>query len=330
MSAEAEVTAADPTAAGNQPRGSASGAATGAAAAAGAGGEGGANGAGGSGGQRRRPRNQEVQEVVDELAQETKRVTLLEREEKQLKGKKNVSRLLFAFGVSDDRKLQSMIEQEFASWREKQEGAEDMTGVLLFLSQAAVHFLEGPTELLFRALELFHSFTQEVLPTPPVAAAPDGVKRPSNAKEATLPPAVPRPALISPVRVLYFTELHGVRTSVSWCSYVHSTKLQGGQQIVLEEGNSHELVFMLYKKMLMLCLRVQSGCEDEVDKERLKDHYGKFSDMFPILDEVMMLMSKSGAEFFFSYPEFEKVFMKPFHLVLHSELLWPMPPALSY
>lgn len=316
----------DPAATGNAPRGSA----VGTAAASGTGGEGAAAaGAGGSGGQRRRPRNQEVQETVDELAQETKRVTLLEREEHQLKGEAHVSRLLFVFGVSDDRKLQSMIEQEFATWRDRE--GENITGVLLFLSQAAIHFLEGPTETIFRALELFHSFTQEVLPTPVATTQEGGPKqqRPSAPKEAA-PVVAPRPALISPVRILYFTELHGVRTSVSWCAYPHAAKLQGGQQIVLEESNSHELVFSLYKKMLMLCMRVQSGNEDEVDSQRLKESYGRASELFPSLDEVLILLAKNGAEFFFSYPEFEKVFMKPFQLVLHSELLWPMPPALSY
>merc|ERR1719454_2441708 len=74
-------------------------------------------------GQGRRHRSKEPQDhVIDELAQETKRVNVLERLEVQLKGKKHCSRLLFAFPIpADDRKVQSTIEQEFLSWRKKQE-----------------------------------------------------------------------------------------------------------------------------------------------------------------------------------------------------------------
>merc|ERR1719158_329876 len=87
-----------------------------------------AEGGAGAGQQGRRQRTKEAhQEVMDELAQETKRTTLLDREEQQLKGRKHVSRLLFVFGVADDRKAQMAVEQEFASWRDKQEGGSEMT-----------------------------------------------------------------------------------------------------------------------------------------------------------------------------------------------------------
>merc|ERR1719272_1944066 len=118
----------------------------------------------GTGQQRRRRSKEAHQEIVDELAQETKRVTLLEREEQQLKGRKHVSRILFIFGIIDDRKTQTTVEQEFLTWRDTQEGGKQVTGMLLFLGQGAVSFLEGPTELLFKALEHFHGLALDVQP----------------------------------------------------------------------------------------------------------------------------------------------------------------------
>jgi len=271
------------------------------------------------------------QEFVDELAQETKRVTLLEREEQQLKGRKHVTRLLFIFGIVDDRKTQAAVEQEFVAWRDSQEGAKQVTGLLLFLGQAAVSFLEGPTELLHKALEHFHGLTLEVQAAPAVPSPPAGMVASGAAVgiETRAPTSAPRAALISPVRVLYFTELHGVRTSVGWCSTVSSGKAT--QQQATEEG-AHEQVFGIYRKMLILCMKVQAqiGSDSSPSPDTLQSHYRKFGDFMPLPDEVHVLLSKKGADDFFSFPEFQKVFMKPFQLVLNSELLWPMPPALSY
>jgi len=50
----------------------------------------------------------------------------------------------------------------------------------------------------------------------------------------------------------------------------------------------------------------------------------------PTVDEIVAILNKAGLDFFFDFKEFEKVFVAPFQLVLHSELLWPMAPALSY
>jgi len=266
--------------------------------------------------QRRRGRQAEVQEVVDELAQETKRTTLLERVEQQLKGQPHVSRLLFGFGMNDDKKIQASVEQEFLEWKDKQEkqSSAAVTGVLLFTGQSAIHFLEGPTELLFGVLELFHSLSVEV-------------KQPAVASQATVNA---RPALISPLRVLHFTEMHGVRVSTSWCCLPTGGKSHG-QQGQVDDNNSSDLVFGAYRKFLLMCLKVKdtfSGDDDEIEK--LQGSYRRLTDTMPTVDEVATLLSKSGADFFFSYVDFEKVFIAPFHLVLHSELLWPMPPALSY
>jgi hypothetical protein len=284
-------------------------------------------------GQVRRRRSKEAhQEVVDELAQETKRVTLLEREEQQLKGRKHVSRLLFIFGIVDDRKTQTAVEQEFVTWRDAQEGGDQVTGLLLFLGQAAVSFLEGPTELLFKALEHFHELTLEVQAAPVMPLPPADMRSGGTMKlsESTAPPPAPRAALISPVRVLYFTELHGVRTSVGWCSCVSNAKTTQAQ-VNFDEG-AHEPVFDMYKKMLILSMKVQSGAgsDSNPSADSLRSNYRKNGDFMPTPDEVHGLLGKQGAENFFSFAEFQKVFMKPFQLVLNSELLWPMPPALSY
>jgi hypothetical protein len=280
--------------------------------------------------QGRRHRSKEAhQEIVDELAQETKRVTLLDREEQQLKGQKHYSRLLFVFGVADDKKLQTTIEQEFASWRNKQEQGQNVTGLLLFLGQSAACFLEGPAEVCFKGMELFHSMSQEILPQP-VMPLPPADMRTNMSRTETEPVQNPRSALMSAVRVLYFTELHGVRSSVGFCSFVSPAKTTaGGGQGNLEDG-AHEFVFQVYQKFLVLCLKVQNSAGDGADSDALQGHYRKFTDIMPTPDEVALLLGKQGNEHFFSFAEFQQVFMKPFQLVLNSELLWPMPPALSY
>eukprot|EP00418_Pyrodinium_bahamense_P003559 CAMPEP_0179016898 /NCGR_PEP_ID=MMETSP0796-20121207/3564_1 /TAXON_ID=73915 /ORGANISM="Pyrodinium bahamense, Strain pbaha01" /LENGTH=292 /DNA_ID=CAMNT_0020712617 /DNA_START=1 /DNA_END=879 /DNA_ORIENTATION=+ len=269
--------------------------------------------------QRRRRGQQEVQEVVDELAQETKRTTLLERVEQQLKGMPHVSRLLFGFGMTDDKTIQATLEQEFLDWKEKQEkqSSGSLSGILLFMGQSAIHFLEGPTELLFGALEFFHSLALGAKPAAPGAPP-------------ALAAAAARPPLINPLRVLHFTELHGVRTSTSWCACISGGKSHGAQGQV-DETNSSELTFATYRKFLLLSIKVaEVASGEELETERLQACYKKHADMMPTVDEVAVLLSKSGADYFFTYPEFEKVFVAPFHLVLHSELLWPMPPPLSY
>jgi len=285
----------------------------------------------GAGPVQRRQRSKEVQEVVDELAQETKRVTLLEREESQLKDQKHVSRVLFVFGIVDERKTQDAVEQEFAAWRGQQEGARNLTGLLLFCGQAAVVFMEGPTELIFKAVELFHGLTQEVyaaaaMPEPPSDMRAGG---PPDRKLSTGPPAIPRAALISSVRVLYFTELHGVRATAGWCSLVNQAKaLSGSAQVVVEDDA--EKVFILYRKFLVLGLKVRDSVGEEANSDVVQGHYRKLTEMMPTPDEVLGILSKQSMDNFFTFAEFEKIFVKPFQLVLNSELLWPMPPPLSY
>lgn len=266
---------------------------------------------------RRRGRQAEVQEVIDELAQETKRTTLLERVEEQLKGQPHVSRLVFGFGMTDDKKIQSAVEKKFLEWKEKQEKQSSavMSGIMLFMGQSAVHFLEGPTEQLFAALHFFHSLSSDAKPAAVGQAAA---------------PSSPRQELIGSVRVLHFTELHGVRVSTSWCSCTPGGKPTGAQGLV-DDGNSSDLVFAVYRKFMLMCLKVkETFTGDDSDRSRLQSSYRRLSDLMPTIDEVNTLMGKSGADYYFTYAEFEKLFIAPFHLVLHSELLWPMPPALSY
>lgn len=274
-----------------------------------------------AGGARRRRNQTDETQAVDELAQETQRTQLLDRVEQQLRGRSHVSRLLMVFGVADDRKIQSSISQEFNTWREKQERGETISGVLVFAAHNAVQLLEGPTEEIFKATEFFQSLSLEV---PSVDKADP--QRPSL--PATV--AAPRPALTGPMRVLHFTELHGVRTSTSWCSYVASGKMHGGQQIQLDEGSQPELVFSLYKKLLDVCLQVTKAAGENADADRLQSLYRGAVDGMPTADDLALFSGKVAAELFFSYAEFHKVFIAPFHLVLHSELLWPMPSALSY
>jgi len=217
--------------------------------------------------------------------------------------------LFFVFTVSDDRKIQGQVEQEFQDWRKKGKYS-DVTGLLLYIGQAGVQLLEGPTELLHKALECFNSLTVE---------------------------DSSRPQLVSGIRVLHFTELHAVRVSVGWSAYSHQSKLVGGAAGSLEEGNCAEMVLLVYQKFLGVCLKVAEQADDEVDWRlrgvdfgKLQGLYKKQADMLPSADDTLILLSKNGADLFFSYAEFEKVFVAPFNCVLHSELLWPMPPALSY
>lgn len=282
-------------------------------------------------GSRRRGRphagSKDMEETIDELAMETKRTTLLDRLETQLKSTSHVSRMLFGFSLADDKKVQKALDQEFTSWKQQQESHEALTGVLVMVAgQTGFHLLEGPTELVLKALSFFHSVSTEAKGIREAAPAGPVQATPRQDEKGELP------ALVSTVRVLHFTELHGVQVARSWCSLVHPGKSLGGVQTPLDETNSHELVFAAYKKMLCLCLKVQKllDPDEPVDVKGLKKAYEKAADEMPSVDEVQCVMGKNSLECFFTYPEFEKVFILPFQLVLHSELLWPMAPALCY
>jgi len=265
----------------------------------------------------------DTNEVIDELATESHRTLLLDRLESQLKAKPYISRMLFAFNASDDRKVQKAIDQEFADWRKKQENAaEALTGVMVYTQTFALHLLEGPSELIFKALGFFHSISTEVRQVE--SPAPGVTPRPNEKGEP--------PGLVSVVRVLHFTELHAVRVARTWCSMPHPGRATGSAQQPLDEGSCHEMVFSLYKKMLCLCLKVRKLLDGEQDNDHgsLLKTYKKAADELPSIDEVLAVLGKSSTEFFFTYPEFEKAFVAPLPLVLHSELLWPIPPALSY
>merc|ERR1711998_613140 len=84
----------------------------------------------------------------------------------------------------------------------------------------ALHFMEGSTEQLFAGLKLWNSFSDEV---------PAGGDVPA------------RGALLSNLRIIYFTEVHGVQTVVGWHSFQHSTaKSMGGPQL-FQEASCGEL-----------------------------------------------------------------------------------------
>jgi len=213
---------------------------------------------------------------MDELAQETKRTTLLERVETQLDGKERVARILFGFSIVDDKKTQNDVETQFAAWCKKQEDAESqLTGLLLFTVQGAIHFLEGPVELLFGALGFFNG----------LAAEPTQGSTPSSG------------ASIGPVRVLHFTELHGVRASTGWCSFVHPGKQTGGAQTQVEgETGASESVLQTYQKFLVAALKVKEGGDGDV-----RAAYRRSQDLMPAVDEVVLLLHKNTADYFFSY-----------------------------
>lgn len=271
--------------------------------------------AGAQGQPRRRPKREEVQEVVDELATEVRRTTLLDLTEKQLRAQDaSVSRLLLVFPVQDDQKTKAAVEKEFAAWLETEDGGrKPITGLLVFSLQAGVQFLEGPTELLFEAVAFCNGLASE------------GTHLGSRA---------PRAALIGPLRVLYFTELHRIRTMRAWCSYYSAAKAQG-QAPVLSSENCSEQVFMTYRKFLLLGRQSsppagEDGEEEVVDPKLMEEAVKKAHDFVPTPDEIAMYTSKAALDYLLSYAEFEQTFCAPFHTVLQAELLWPVPPPLSY
>ena len=241
------------------------------------------------------PRREAKEVEVDDLAMETKRTALLDRLEKQLKTSscRFTSRLFFSFNVTDDRKVQRAIDQEFSDWRKK--NREAVNGLLIYAQSAALHLLEGPTEMIFKALEFFHSLSSEVRKAPEVQV---GTTPRVNEKGEL-------PALLSGVKILHFTELHAASVVRSWGSMVHPGK-PTGNQMPMEEANCHELVFSAYLKALRLCLKVQKLLEAETDSDAsVQKTYKKAADELPSVDEVLVLVGRSSAEYFFSYPEFE-------------------------
>jgi hypothetical protein len=269
------------------------------------------------GGRRRSKGNRDNQplEVLDELAQETKRTALLDRVEHQLKGKLHVSRALVALEINEEKQTPATIDQKFRSWQKEQEGqAEDLGGLMVFVPGAAINIFEGPTDLIFKALEFMYSLCghQEA----------DDKLDPANPLAASGP-------LVTSLRILHFTELRGVRTSKSWCYVINPSKPQGGNQVQMDEENSAEFVYATYNKLLLVCLKVLED-QPRAKGQDLQPAYKRLTEQMPGVDEVSAFLAKGIAESFFTYPEFEKVFVAPFSLVLHSELLWPMPPQLSY
>lgn len=268
----------------------------------------------GQGGNRR---GAPAPQVLDELAQETKRVSLLDRVENQLKGRQHVSRALVVLEINEEKKTPAVIEQEFRAWQNKQEKqAKDLGGILVFVPGAALHLLEGPTELIFQALEFLHS----------LCGSED--KDAEDKLDSANPLAASGP-LVTSLRILHFTELRGVRTSNSWCSVTNQSKPQGGNQVQMDQDNCADFVYATYNKLLTLCLRVQKDHQDATAQE-LQQAYKRVPELMPAVNEVSAFLAKGITDSFFTYPEFHKVFVAPFKMVLHSELLWPMPPQLSY
>lgn len=271
------------------------------------------------GGGRRRGKKEEAPELLDELAQETKRTALIDRVESQLKGRPHVARALVAFTIQEDKKALSEIEQKFKSWQQKQENqGDDLSGLLVFVQSAGIQLLEGPAELLFKALEFLYSL-----------CGPENGKDAEDKLDAASSVSGASP-LITCFRILHFTELHGVRTSKVFCSVTNPTKPQGGNQASMDENNCADFVYAAYNKIMVLCLKVREQCGESSTARELQQGYKRVPELMPTVDEVNTLLTKGGADNFFTYPEFEKVFVAPFNLVLHSELLWPMPPQLSY
>jgi hypothetical protein len=249
----------------------------------------------------------EPHEVIDELAIETRRTSLLDIVEQQLKGQTVVTRCLFIFPLADDPRIQSALKQEFSNWLETSQRSSVVTGLLVFMQQAGIHFLEGPTQMLYAALAAFHEW----------AADTPG-----------------RQALVGPLRILYFSELHGVRTSRSWIAYNHSAKPMGGAGTSLTQDTCSEIVFICYRKLLLLNMQVSGavagGEEGPALQKQLGNAIKKGSELLPSVEEVGLFMSKNAVDLLLTYPEFAKLFVEPTHTVLGSELLWPMPPPLSY
>jgi len=258
-------------------------------------------------------RGKPVKEVIDELAHDTARASLLDAVEEQLRNQEHMTRLLFVCQVTDDKRIHSQVEREFQSWLAENTvpDTKEISGfsVLLAVSPASaiVTYLEGNTELIFAALKFFDEMSSD--------KSSDGG----------------RAALVSPLRVLYFTEMHRSRLLPGWVMHSYPTKVGGSGQN--QEVNTKATVFLMYKKILTLACKVKVAVKDEDEANRLnaaRTVLKNSTELYPTIDEALMLVGKVGQEFLFSYKEFDSTFIAPFHTVLQSELLWPMPPALSY
>lgn len=260
----------------------------------------------------------------DELAQETQRLNLLNAVEAQVRSKTLRSRILLGCSISDNKDVHLKVEKEFEDWvrmaeaaaiKAEEEGAAisstPLAGLLIFQPVQLLHFLEGTTDQLLAALKAFHSLSIEV------TATDNG------------PPA--RPALISNLRILYFTEAHGVQTMNGWTSVKHETaKSMGGPAMLQDMEACSMAVFGAYRKLMMVNCKITQATGGGGGSSAVQNAFRQSQDLLPTLDEVTSLLHKNTAEFFFTFAEFEKSFAAPFHMVLQSELLWPMPPPLSY
>jgi hypothetical protein len=276
-------------------------------------------------GATRRAHQAQKETVQDELASETRRHTLLDAVEHQLKAVPTRARLLLACNIPDDKKAVAQIETEFGAWAKKlapavddaeeEEGAAKPTafgGLFVIQPGQALHFMEGTAEQLFAGLKAFQGLSD--------ISATGGDKN-----------ETPRGALVNNLRIIYFTEVHGVQTMNGWHSFHHlGAKSMGGPVLFQDDEQCFQAVFMAYRKLLVTNCKVMEALPSDADDQAYKTQLKSIQDGLPTLDELTSLLHKTAADYFFNYAEFEKAFCAPFHLVLQSELLWPMPPPLSY
>ncbi|CEM34463.1 unnamed protein product [Vitrella brassicaformis CCMP3155] len=231
---------------------------------------------------------------------DTHRPSALEAIEAQLKGVASCSRILLACTLVEATKTAQRLESVLSAWMQSEAQSGEVTGLLLVYAsqQAALLFAEGLTEQLFRLLTKVGDMQTQSEGSPG-----EGVAN---------------------VRILQFTELHGVRLLPFWTSFhVPPPKAAGGAQAGGDTGDAEtpvlEKVWEMYRNLLIL------GSKLGGETKHSAAHVLKNTPLLPpgeVLGEL--LSGENHEDALMSYEEFADVFMSPFTLVLESELLWPM------
>lgn len=249
----------------------------------------------------------------DELAHDTKRLSLLDVMDRLQAGKSNVSRILFVHQLGEGAKP-SEIEEDFrtkvtdfnsngqnaattsllAEVTDFELSEIQISGLLYVVGSFFVHFLEGPTDSLLYLLKNTH-------------------KAVVNAK------------------VHYLVERRGVRATRDW-NVFHGTSKFGTAAKIGEgvQNETVEIIFQVYKKFLTL--HTIGGAGETHDN----DFYKRNTDALPAAEDIQKLHDPIMNPDSFDLDAFVEFFGRcgfgsgNEDFTSQSELLWPIPPPLKY
>lgn len=296
--------------------------------------------------------------VHDELADDARRVSLLDAMEQLSKCKKTlIARILMVhqLPIANDPSstecslkpadIEADFRAKISNFNQHGENSEttallaevtdlelsdlQISGLLYVVGSHFVHFLEGPTSSLLWLISHMHPAilgSSHVRCLRGVQSQPIGnVTDPNTECQSNLLDLTSNPANC---KIHYFTECRNVRVTKNWNVYYGTAKT--GQAVRMKEDVENEVVeriFQVYRRML--CLHTQAG----ESTEHTNDYYKRNADLFPHLEDLNKLHDSSLNPNSFTLDAFLHFYNTSAAMndnLLHSETLWPTAPSLCY